>query len=412
MTGLVLAMVANLAGIAGLVTTWLHYCYVKQWQSRIDHPNEYPRVAVIAPNRGPIIQECVDALVTQEYPGEWEIIFVTTREDTSYHQLQHYAKDNAHVRVELADDVVQLAKERDVHRGQKAHNLVTALSTVSPETAIIAVIDNDVYPSHDWLQTLIEPFSGADAKLGATTFARLYIPGPGLASCTQAVWVLGSDAFLVGPWGYVWGGSFAIRKEILEQTDALDRWKGLQGSISSDDLNLSVALRRGRYRRCYVPGFKAIRRPPHERETWSDVLRFTNRQILHTWWARKDLWLAAFLSHGVKSLAVLSSLCIAWLQPVALFGLIAPVMDTVGFLLTVYTLRSLDSPDLQLHRSLRKAVLLAGPLAPILGAINLITAMVKTRMRWGGVEYTRTAVLGYTRDDSWRAVRSDKDVDG
>jgi len=410
--GFVLAIVANLAGIAGLATTWLHHRYVKQWQRREDRPTDYPRVAVVAPHRGPITEEYVDALVAQEYPGEWEIIFVTTRGDASYHQLQCYVKDNTNVRVVVADDVVQLSQERGIHRGQKAHNLVTALSTVSPETKVIAIIDSDVYPFRDWLRTLVDPFSGADVKLGATTFARLYMPGPGLASCTQAVWVLGSDAFLVGPWGYVWGGSFAIRKGILEQTDALDRWKGLRGSISSDDLNLSIALRRGRYHRCYVPGCKAMRKPPHGRETWSDVLRFTNRQLLHTWWARKDLWLAAFLSHGVKSFAILGSLCIAWLQPAALLVLFAPMMDTAGFLLTVHTLRSMDSSNSELYRSLRKAVLLAGPLAPILGAINLITAMIKTRMRWGGVEYTRTAVVGYTRDDSWRAVRSDKDVDG
>jgi cellulose synthase/poly-beta-1,6-N-acetylglucosamine synthase-like glycosyltransferase len=411
MMGLVLAITANLAGIAGLFTTWLHRCYVKQWQSKTDHPSDYPRVAVIAPHRGAIIEEYIDALITQEYAGQWEIIFVTTREDASYHQLQCYAKNHAHVRVVLADDVVQLAQEQDVHRGQKVHNLVTALSTVSPEADVIAIIDSDVLPSRDWLRTLVEPFSGADAKLGATTFARLYMPGPGLASCTQAVWVLGSDAFLVGPWGYVWGGSFAIRKEILEQTDALDRWKGLLGSISSDDLNLSVALRRGRYRRCYVPGCKAVRRPPHKRETWAEVLRFTNRQLLHTWWVRKDLWLAAFLSHGVKSLAILGSLCIAWLQPVALLALIAPIMDTAGFLLTVYTLWSLDSSNPELHRSLRKAGLLAGPLPGLLAGVNLITAVTKIRMRWGGVEYTRRAVVGYTRDDSWRAVRTDKDVE-
>jgi cellulose synthase/poly-beta-1,6-N-acetylglucosamine synthase-like glycosyltransferase len=404
MMGLILATAANLAGVMGLFTTLLHRRYVKQWRRKPDHPNKHPQVTVIAPHRGLIVEECIDALIAQEYAGNWEIIFVTTQSDASYQQLQCYAEDNAHVRIAVADDVVQLACELDVHCGQKAHNLVTALSAASPDSEVFAVIDSDVQPSHDWLRALVEPFSGADSKLGATTFARLYEPGSGLASCTQAVWVLGSDAFLVGPWGYVWGGSFAIRRDILEQTDALDRWKGLRGSISSDDLNLSVALRLARYRTCYVPGCKAIRRPPRERETWSAVLRFTNRQVLHTWWSRKDLWLAAFMSHGVKSLAILGALCIAWLQPVALLALIAPLIDTSGFLLTVHTLQSLDSSNPQLHRSSYNAVLLAGALAPLLAGLNLITAVAKTRMCWGGVEYTCRAVVGYTEDDSWRAA--------
>jgi len=408
MTGLILATVAILGGIGGLLTAYQYYRYSMQWQRNHVPPTRWPHVTVIAPHRGPIIRECVDALLAQDYAGTWNIIFATTHKDASYPQLADHATRHEHVQVVLTDDVVQLAKEKSIHRGQKNHNLVTALSKVSPETEVIAVIDSDVCPSPDWLNTLVEPLSDADDRLGATTLARFYVPGSGLASCAQATWILGSAALMVGPWGYVWGGSFAMRREILEKTDVLDRWKGLKGSISSDDLNLSVALKLGHYRVSYVPGHKALRSPPKEGETWSDVLRFTNRQLLHTWWSRRDLWLAAFMTEGMKSIALLGALGIAWLQPVALLALCVPILDILRFSLVVAALRSLDSSNRPFLHSQQKAILAAGPLPSLLCIINTVAAATRTHMEWGGVKYTYRTVVGYTEDDSWRARTTGK----
>ncbi len=397
MIELILPIVAILGGIGGLLTAYLHALYVKRWKDRKSSPVSCPHVTVIAPHKGKIIRENIKDLISQDYKGIWEIIFVTTREDSSYNQLLYYTQKYNNLRIIVAEDVVQLARHRGIYRGQKNHNFVTALSALSAQTEVIAFIDADVCPSRDWLRTLVEPFSKPDAELGATTLARLYTPGPGLASHLQAVWVLGSAAFLVGPWGYIWGGSFAIPKAVLENTDVLDRWKGLKGSISSDDLNLSLALRQHGYRTCYVPGCKALRKPPQKRETLSDVLRFTNRQLLHVCWTRKDLWLATFMTHGMESLALLGSLCIVWLQPIALLALIAPVLNIIGFFLLNRSVQSVAKSDRKLYRSLQKAILLVGVLMPILATINAIVAVFRVRMVWGGIEYTRRAVIGYTK---------------
>ena len=376
-----------------------------QWQRRHAPPSQLPRVTVVAPHRGPIIRGHVEALIAQVYPATWNVIFVTTREDASYPQLEDYARGHANVQVVLVEDVVQLAKEKGIHRGQKCHNLVTALSRVPPDTEVIAVIDSDVCPSPDWLRTLVGPLGHAHDRLGATTLARFYVPGPGLASHAQAAWILGSVPFMLEPWGYIWGGSFAVRREVLEKTDVLARWKGIKGSITCDDLNLSVALRRTRYRISHVPGYKAVR-SPRAGETWSDVLGFTNRQVLHMWWTRRDLWLAASMIHGVKSIALLCALGIAWFQPVALVALCAPAMDLAGFALGIYTLRSLDHSDRSFLRSQRKAVLVGGSLAPLLWMINTIVATTRSHMQWGGVDYTYRTVEGYTTNTSWRTDRS------
>jgi len=402
MTGLILALAANLTGLFSFVAAGLHHRYIIRWQRRRRPTAPYPRVAVIAPHRGRVVPEHVEALIAQDYPGTWEILFVTTRDDRAYEPLRSYAERHPHVRLEVAHDVVQLAREQGIHRGQKDENLVTALSVIPAETEIVAGIDSDVCPTEDWLRALVEPFIDADTKLGATTFARFYEPGASVASCTQAAWILGSGGFLIGPWGYVWGGSFAVHRRVLETTDVLDRWKGKKRLSFSDDLNLSVALRRAGYRTCYVPGARAVRKAVRRRETWSDVLRFTNRQLLHVWWTRKDLWLIVLLSHGLKSLALIGALGIARWQPAGLLALIVPLMDIVAFRVSLRSLRRFDPSQEQLYESLRRIIPRGAPPAPILALINTLAACVTTRMRWGGVVYTRRTVVGYTDDDSWR----------
>ncbi|MBN2315356.1 MAG: glycosyltransferase family 2 protein [Sedimentisphaerales bacterium] len=402
MIGLILALVANVTGLLSFVAAGLHHYYIKRWHRRRRFVDRYPRVAVIAPHRGQIIPENVDALIAQDYPGPWEIIFVTTRDDRAYEPLRAYAERHPHVRLVIAHDVVQLAREQGIHRGQKNENLIMALSAISVETEVIAGIDSDVYPTRDWLRALVEPFADADSKLGAATFAVFYEPGTSLASCTQAAWVLGSAGFLIGPWGYVRGGSFSIHRRVLETTDLLERWKGEKGPIFSDDINLSVALRGGGYRTCYVPGARAVCKKPRRRETWSNVLRFTNRQLLHVWSARKDLWLIVLLTHGFKSLALIGALCVAWWHPAGLLALTVPLIDIFSFLVSLRSLRRFDPSNEQLYESLRRIIPRGAPLAPILATINTLLVCFTTQMRWGGVAYTRRTVVGYTGDDSWR----------
>jgi cellulose synthase/poly-beta-1,6-N-acetylglucosamine synthase-like glycosyltransferase len=401
MVGLILALMANLAGIVCLLSAYRYYRYSMQWRHEDVPSQDLPRVTVISPHRGPIIRKYVDALTAQDYEGAWNVIFVTTHEDASYPQLVDCAKGRVNVQIALADDVVQLAKDKGVHRGQKNHNLVTALSQMPCETEVIAVIDSDVHPSPDWLKTLVQPLCHAADAPAVTTLARFYVPGLGLASQTQAVWIMGSVAFMVGPWCYVWGGSFAMRRDILDTTDILDRWRGLKGSISSDDLNLSAALKLAGRRVAYVPGYKALTNPPSERETWSDVLRFTNRQLLHTWWSHRSLWIAAFMTESMKSIALLSALSIAWFQPAALWALCVLATDMAGSALVVHSLRSLDPSNRKFLRSLQGAAWTA-PLASMVCLVNTIAAVMSKSMKWAGVEYTYRTVLGYTRDHSWR----------
>jgi len=401
MLGLISVFLAFIGALGVLSTAFILRRHAKQWAKKRIKPESYPRVAVIAPQRGEINQRNIEALLKQDYPGAWEVFFVTTRDDISWRQLQRYVEEFEHVQIVPAEDVVELAQRCGIHRGQKNHNLVTALAAIPPKTEMYAFIDADACPMRGWLRKLITPLTTNDLKLGAVSSARIYAPGSGLASYTQAAWVLGSASFLVGPWCYVWGGGFATPKVVFETADVLRRWDGQEGFIANDDLNLSVALRRHGYRTLFAPDCLLLRHPPVSKENWRDVLRFTNRQLSHVWWVRKDLWLTVLLTHGIKTLALFSALVVAWWQPIGLLALIVPLIDIVNG----WVIENVLSGELREEVDIRKArwkVIFASPIASSLGALNTLTAPLRRRMRWGGVEYAKRTVVGYTGDFSWR----------
>ena len=278
MTGTVLAILAMAPSVLFLLSALAYQLYVARWQKNTATPASYPRVTVIAPQRGPIDPVSIEALLAQEYVGPWEVIFVTTKEDVAYGQLQPYAEEHANVRLVQARDVVRLAQMEGIHRGQKSENLLAAIEASHPDTEFFATIDADVWPSREWLRSLVEPFFRTTSPLAATTMARLSLPGANWASCAHACWTLGSVCYLLAPTIFTWGGSMAFPKKIIEETNVLERWRGRRGSISTDDLHLGMALRQAKWaswRRNYgigfVPGAMGMSRPPGRDPSVADL---------------------------------------------------------------------------------------------------------------------------------------------
>ena len=390
----VLLVVAVGTALISLGIACSFYYHLKIRKRQHSEPDEYPRVAVISPYRGDVDFTNLDALMNQEYPGTWEVFLVTTKDDASLPSLEEYSQRLDHVHLVLADDVVSLATERGVHRGQKNQNLLTALEKVSSDVEVFTFIDADTCPHKDWLRKLVTPLTTGDPELGAVTSARIYVPDGGLASNILSSWVIGSSTFLLGPWGYVWGGGFAITRNVFESARISQWWDGTEGSITSDDLNLTVALKKNGYRTYFVPECLMLKQPPEKRETFKDVLTFTNRQLHHVWWVRKDLWMAIMSSHVTKTLASISALITSMWHPVALFVLVVPLIDlAVGIAMTKALTGSVAiQPEIQ--RKLNKTYIYAS-LTGILVTINALTAPFFRKMRWGGIEYTRRKVIGH-----------------
>ena len=77
MTGLILALAATSTGLFSFVAAGLHHRYIMRWQRRHRPTAPYPRVTVIAPHRGRVVPEHVEALIAQEEDPESQPDYIT-----------------------------------------------------------------------------------------------------------------------------------------------------------------------------------------------------------------------------------------------------------------------------------------------------------------------------------------------
>ncbi|MBN1364812.1 MAG: glycosyltransferase family 2 protein [Syntrophaceae bacterium] len=420
--GYICAFLAIASSLIGVTYVWELRSHVKKWSRK--KPEYYPALTVIAPHRGEIDPVNIDAVLGQNYPGKWEVIFVTTQDDASLPQLQKYSAEHKNVKTVIADDVVQLAKKKGIHRCQKNSNVIAAIGASSPDTEIYVFVDADTHPFSDWLSNLIAPLTDSNSRLGAVTSARVYLPDRGLASWVQVLWILISDSFLVGEHKYIWGGGMAIPKKVFEEANLMSQINGQDGcSITTDDMNLYAELRKQGYETLFVPDCIVLRPPQKTKENLLDVIRFTNRQILQTWWTTKAIWI--FLANiGIRFPMLLCALIIARWYPLCLLALLSILIDTFMGILALKTLIDAEPrvsakmifweinsnsnlSDRLLEPKIRVNVnfwvFLLPIVTPFVVTINSIVVPFFRKMRWSGVEYTRRSVVGYTDDFSWRA---------
>ena len=383
--------------------------HVKNWSRH--KPGKYPALTVIAPQRGKIVPENIEALLAQQYPGTWEVIFVTTEDDASLPLLKNYSNKHENVRIVIADDVVQLSRNQCIHRTQKNSNVVAAINSSSPKTEVYVIVDADARPFMDWLRNLAAPFTDGHSKLGAVTSARLYLPGKGLASWVQALWIINSAPFLAGKHGYIWGGGLAISKAVFEKANLISSING-QGKhpITSEDNNINNALRTQGYETVFVPDCIVPRYPPDRKEKWRDVISFTNRQVLQFFWTNRSRWLLSSLMTKIRMPMFFCAMVVAWWYPLSSLALLSPLIDmTYSFIIMTALLTKAQREALNIKLNLWAVFL--PMLVQILNTINFLSMPYYRSMKWSGIEYTRRKVVGYTGNFSWREqefIKSDK----
>lgn len=411
------------SSVIGFISIFGLRSHLKNWSQT--RPEKYPALTIIAPQRGKINPKNIEALLGQNYPGVWEVIFVTTQDDASLPHLEKYSAEHKNVRTVIADDVVELAKKRGIHRCQKNNNLIAAIGLSSPDTEVYVIVDADARPFSDWLCNLVAPLANGNSRLGAVTSARMYIPGKGLASLVQVSWILISSTFLVGKFKYIWGGGLAIPKDVFEKANLMSHINGKGGcSITTDDMNIYVALREQGYDTLFVPHCILFRYPPEKTEKLSNVVSFTNRQALQTWWTNKIIFIFMFVI-GIRSPLIISALIIAWWYPLCLLALLSTVIDIVMGMMVLKTVINAE-PRLSVKllfweiRSTRNhsgwelepkvrsevnifLVALLPIITPFVVTINSVFVPFFNKMRWSGIEYEKRSVVGYTGNFSWRA---------
>jgi hypothetical protein len=187
----------------------------------------------------------------------------------------------------------------------------------------------------------------------------------------------------------VWGGSWAIRREMFEGLEVREAWK----ATLSDDLVVSRIMKRHRLRVLFQPPCMVASPLDHDLRSMFSFLR---RQYLIGRFYVPDLWLAG-ISLGATTLMVLvSSLALAI---AAAFAKTLPIWIPAGVFLAYYGLNALRAWIRQslvhcyfpsLAPRLRRARwfdIWAGPLIGLVNMAGLIGAMFGREFTWRGIRY-------------------------
>jgi ceramide glucosyltransferase len=264
-----------LSGIGAFILAWFNWRRSQRLGRALRAIEPYrtaagidpPRVSILAPCRG--IDEQFEgyarALLFQQY-SRYEVLFlVESTNDPAWSVLNRILANTPGIRAAL---IVTGTAEGC---SQKIHNLLVGLEHVAPESGILAFVDSDVQVHPAWLAALVTPLD--DAAVGATSGYRWYVPcRGGAAGSLRSAWNAATLSLMTHPrYGFAWGGSSAIRREVFEKLQIRDAWsRGL-----SDDLLLTQAVRAAGLKIPFVP---ACLVPTFEPCTWRQLLEWTNRQ--------------------------------------------------------------------------------------------------------------------------------------
>jgi len=373
----------------GIYSLWDGFSWYQMVRKRLgSHAGFYaPVAAVICPCKGnePGLEENLAALTRFDY-ANYEIFFsLATSLDPALKIVER----------------VKAASQRPVHIviagppqdcGEKVYNLSRAVESLPDNFEVIVFVDTDVRLGRHWLAKLIAPLQ--DARIGATTAYRWIIPSRrngkgGLASAFASTWNA-SVATLLGhaKANFCWGGGTAIRRRTFNDANVLESWKG----AVSDDFALTNALEAAGKSIVFCP--ECLAPTPHP-WTASNLLEFTNRQILLTRVYSPKRWITAMVAHMSYCLTLIYAAFVILASMVTgdpwfnllLIALVVPLLAAMkGAIRTIAVGELLPEWKPQLNQWSWAWTVLA-PVVPFLFSWNFFASLLSRRTRWRGIRY-------------------------
>lgn len=381
---LILAQVA-----LGLYSLWTGFEWFQMVRQRLSsHAGFYaPVAAVICPCKGnePSLEENLATLTRFEYPN-YEIYFsLATSLDPALKIIER----------------VKTASQRPVHIviagppdncSEKVYNLRRAVEALPEKFDVLVFTDSDVRLPRGWLTKLIAPLQ--NPKTGATTAYRWLIPsghfGAGaFASALASAWNA-AVATMLGRTrdNFCWGGGTAIRRSTFNDVKVLEAWQG----AASDDFAMTRALEEAGKSIVFCPECLAATLHPW---TGTDLLEFTNRQILITRVYSPRRWLLGAITHWSYAFTMIFAGVIIlaamiggdpWGQLLLMAAAVLLIPAMKGAMRTIAVSEVLPEWKAKLHKWGWVWFALA-PVVPFLFSWNFISSLISRRIRWRGIRY-------------------------
>lgn len=381
-----LAGVAIVQAFVTALQSWEHRRFARSRLKRDKKWSDPPmRIRVCAPCKGVDLglADNLARLFEQDYPN-YEIVFIVeTGDDPANQVIQTCMGKYPHVDARL------VVAGRATESGQKVHNLRVATAAMPEDIQVLAFVDSDARPNSDWLRTLTQRLERPE--IGATTAYRWFVPKtPSLANhLLYSINAMVASFFGPGSHHLVWGGSWAIRREVFDSIGLHQAWYG----TVSDDLVASRVIHRNRLRVEYEP--KCLVASPTD-NTIPQLFEFIRRQYVIARFCISRLWYMTFIFATVAMLVFFSSLGLGvyYLLQSDVWAAVplGVVVYLYGFGVLKAALRQetahLSLPQLKDQLKLaRRFDLVAGPLVATVNWIGMATALVGSTIVWRGIRY-------------------------
>lgn len=205
---------------------------------------QLPKTAVILCLRGadPFLSDCLKALLNQNYPYYDLKLVVDRMEDPAWKIATKTIEAEGATNVQISP--LRLIRK---NCSLKCSSLLQAVSELDDSYKVIALVDADTIAHPNWLRELVTPLT--NPQVGATTGNRWYLPtGKNLGSLVRYIWNV-SAVVQMYIYKIPWGGTLAIKTEVLHQTGLLDKW----GKALCEDTMVRSVLGKHKIQVRFVP---------------------------------------------------------------------------------------------------------------------------------------------------------------
>ncbi len=180
--------------------------------------------------------DCLTGLIGQDYPDFQLNIVIDSPQDPAAKIVKEFFSP-----LKLKPKIHYLESPKETC-SLKCSAISQAVRSLSERIEVVAFVDGDAVVDQDWLNDLVTPLG--DAAIGATTGNRWYSPTDmRLGAYVRKIW---NAAAVVQMQRYkiAWGGSLAIRREVIQRCQLLSKWE----ESFCEDTSLTNELRKQKLR--------------------------------------------------------------------------------------------------------------------------------------------------------------------
>jgi cellulose synthase/poly-beta-1,6-N-acetylglucosamine synthase-like glycosyltransferase len=314
-------------------------------------------VLVILPCKGKdvTLYENIASLLKQDYPNYRVLAVIDSLSDPAMQAIRDQKIDYIVSRTECQNC------------SGKVRAIASAIEKF-PDVAVYVVADSDVTFPKQWLTNLVRPLGSP--RIGVSTTFPHFEPTGGIWSKVKSVWgLVGIGLMQSRLTRFVWGGSMAFRRNLLDPEDI----EYFKKHISDDVAIMRIARKKG-LDICYVESAAPMINSPDDYRTFRE---WSNRQTALSISASRSILRYGVLFYSSEILLLIG-------------GIVFSVVFTPVFLFLLFPYLLFAYRNVQNHHKGGLYVFLIALIIPFISMSNLIKAAGMDVIQWRGSEYDLT----------------------